>query len=157
MSEQVKRVGRPRKWDSEAERKRAYRLRRAAELADPLALRAAARAARAEAAESAAAAGTARREADRWRARAAAAEKRAQQATQRAARAESAARAAHAQRDEARRLLRRKLQWARDAQHLRDDRDAMLALIAELNQQVADLRSRLAAANRQLQRASAPW
>src|SRR6266851_2138254 len=36
---------RPRKWDSEAERKRAYRARRAAELADPLAQRQAAKAA----------------------------------------------------------------------------------------------------------------
>jgi hypothetical protein len=157
VSEQVKRVGRTRKWDSEAERKRAYRQRRAAELADPLALREAARAARAEAAESAAAADVARREADRWRARAAVADKRAQQATQRATRAESAARSAHAQRDEARRLLGRKLQWARDAKHLRDDPDALLALIAELNQQVADLRTRLGAVTRQLHRASTQW
>ncbi len=157
MSEQVKRVGRPRKWDSEAERKRAYRQRRAAELADPLALREAARAARAEAAESTTAADVARREADRWRARAAAADKRAQQATERATRAESAARSAHAQRDEARRLLGRKLRWAKDAKHLKDDPEALLALIAELNQQVADLRSRLGAVTRQLQRASAQW
>jgi uncharacterized coiled-coil protein SlyX len=33
----------------------------------------------------------------------------------------------------------------------------MLVLIAELNQQVADLRDQLAALTRQLQRANPPW
>gem|GEM_PF-6509526 len=54
-------------------------------------------------------------------------------------------------------MLGRKLQWARDAKHLRDDPDALLALIAELNQQVADLRTRLGAVTRQLHRASTQW
>lgn len=50
MSEQVRRVGRPRQWASEAERNRAYRARRAAELVDPIGQREAAQAARREAA-----------------------------------------------------------------------------------------------------------
>ena len=45
-SDSANKVGRPRKWASEAERQRAYRQRRAVELADPLALRAAFRQAR---------------------------------------------------------------------------------------------------------------
>lgn len=45
-----------------------------------------------------------------------------------------------AERDEARRLLRRKLQWARHAVVLRRDPDALLALVAELYPELEKLR-----------------
>jgi len=115
VSEQVKRVGRPRQWATEAERKRAYRLRRAAELADALEQRRVAHDARGEAAAERAAANMARQQAERWRRTAEAAEKRAVAAEKRAIRESAAAQRFLAERDEARRLLRRKLQWAKDA------------------------------------------
>ena len=46
-----------------------------------------------------------------------------------------------AERDEARRLLRRKLQWAKHAEHLRRDPDALLVLVAELYAELAKLRT----------------
>jgi len=58
--------GRPRKWTSDAERKRAYRARRAAELADPLAQREVAKTAAAETARAKEAADAAVVEAERW-------------------------------------------------------------------------------------------
>ncbi len=51
MAEQVRKAGRPGKWEDEAARKRAYRQRRAAKLSNPLELGEAARVARAEAAQ----------------------------------------------------------------------------------------------------------
>jgi hypothetical protein len=119
--------GRPRQWVSEAERKRAYRQRRAAELADPLALREDARAARAEAAQARAEAAAARREAERWHSRAVVAQRRAHQASERARAASQAAKVARTERDEARQLLRSKLQWAKHPEVLRNDPDALLA------------------------------
>ena len=140
VSEQVERVGRPRQWASEADRKRAYRARRAAELAEPLVQRRAAQDARREVAAQQAVADAALQEAERWRRRAAAAEKRAGVAERRAAREKAAARRLLAERDEARRLLRRKLQWASHAEGLRRDPDALLALVAELYAELAKLR-----------------
>ncbi len=140
VSEQVKRVGRPRKWADEAERKRAYRARRAAELADPLTQRRAARDARREVDSQRAAAEAARQEADRWQRRAVPAENRASVAEQRAVRDKAAAQRSLAERDEARRLLRRKLQWAKHAEDLRRDPDALLALVAELYAELTKLR-----------------
>ena len=154
VSEQVRKGGRPRKWSSEAERKRAYRQRRAAELAGPLELREAARAARSEAAESRSVAETAQREAGRLRAQAAAAGRRANAAERKLAAEKARAQRLVAERDEARRLLRRKLQWARHAEGLRRDPDALLALVAELYQELEKLRkevSRLRVQVRQTQ------
>ncbi len=135
--------GRARKWASEAERKRAYRQRRAVELADPLALRDDARAARAEAAQARAEAAVARREAERWRTRAVVAQRRAHQANERARVASQAAKAARTERDEARRLLTSKLQWAKYPEGLRSDPEALLALVADLYKELAELRRQL--------------
>ena len=138
-----RRPGRPRKWTSEAERKRSYRHRRAAELADPLALREDARAARAEAAQARAETAAARREAERWRTRAVVAQRRAHQASERARAALQATKAARVERDEARQLLRSKLQWAKHPEVLRDDPDALLALVADLYKELGELRRQL--------------
>ncbi len=135
--------GRPRRWPSEAERKRAYRQRRAAELADPLTLREDARAARAEAATARAEAVAARREAERWQTRAVIAQRRAYQATERARAASQAAKAARAERDEARQLLTSKLQWAKHPDVLRHEPDALLALVADLYKELTELRRQL--------------
>lgn len=154
MSEQDRRVGRPRRWSSDAERKRAYRQRRAAELADPLQLREAARAARSAAAETRSVADTAQRELERWRRKAAAAERRTGAAERKFATERARAQRLVAERDEARRLLRRKLQWARHAEGLRRDPDALLALVAELYRELEKLRkevSRLRLQVRQIQ------
>jgi hypothetical protein len=158
MSEQVRRPGRPRKWSSEAERKQAYRQRRAAELADPLQLREAARAARSDAAHSRSVADMAHREAERLPAKATAAERSAGRAEQKLAAERGRAQRLVAERDEARRLLRRKLQWATHAEGLRRDPDALLALVAELYQELEKLRkevSRLRVQVRQTQ--EQPW
>ena len=138
-----RRPGRPRKWANEAERKREYRQRRAAELADPLALREDARAARAEAAHARAEAAAARREAERWKTRAVVAQRRAHQASERANAASEVAKTARAERDEARQLLKSKLQWAKHPEVLRNDPDAVLALVADLYQELAELRRQL--------------
>lgn len=140
MSEQVKRVGRPRQWAAEADRKRAYRARKAAELAEPLMQRQAAQTARREVAEQQAVADRALQEAERWRRRAAAAEKRADTAERRAVRESAAAQRFLAERDEARRLLRRKLQWAKHAKDAGLDAQELLALVAELYAELAELR-----------------
>src|SRR4051812_42306369 len=110
MPEQVKRPpGRPRKWSSEAERKRAYRARRAVELAEPHRLRDDAQQARQAAAATQAEADVARRAQQR-------AEQRAINAERRSARLSGQLRASKAEttrartaRDEARSALRRKL------------------------------------------------
>jgi hypothetical protein len=143
MSEQVRSVGRPRQWASEAERKRAYRARRAAELVDPIGQREAAQEARREAAGQRSAAEDARREAERWRRKAVAAERRAEAAERRAVRESAAAQRFLAERDEARRLLRRKLQWAKHAKDARLDAQELLALVAELYAELARLRKEL--------------
>ena len=152
VSEQVKRVGRPRKWADEAERKRAYRARRAAELADPLTQRRAAQAAHREVDAQRAATEAARQEAARWQRRAVAAEKRASVADRRAVREKAAAQRLLAERDEARRLLRRKLQWAKHAEDLRRDPDALLVLVAELYAELARLRKEASTLRQQSQR-----
>ena len=158
MSEQVRRPGRPRKWEDEAARKRAYRQRRAAELARPLELREAARVARAEATRSGAAAGAARQEAERWQAKAVAAFRRAEAAEQRAAKESERSQQLVGQRDEARRLLRRKLQWAKHAEGLRKDPDALLVLVAELYAELEKLRKEVSTLRQQVQRpATRPW
>jgi hypothetical protein len=154
VSEQLRRAGRQRKWSSEAERKREYRQRRAAELAVPIELREAARAARTEAAESRRTAETAVRDANRWRARAGSAERRAEAVERKLAAEKVRAQRLVAERDEARRLLRRKLQWAKHAEGLRRDPDALLALVAELYAELEKLRkevSRLRVEVRQTQ------
>jgi replicative superfamily II helicase len=145
VSDQVKRVGRPRQWASEADRKRAYRARKATELAEPLVQRQAAQAARREVAGQQAVADEARQEAQRWQRRAAAAEKRAGTAERRAVRESAAAKRFLAERDEARRLLRRKLQWAQHAKDAHFDAHELLALVAELYAELAKLRKELAA------------
>ena len=68
--------GRPRKWPSEAERKRAYRRRRAAELAGHQAVRDQARSLRAEATDARRAAERTKQQAEHWRLRAERAERR---------------------------------------------------------------------------------
>lgn len=155
MSEQGKRVGRPRQWASEAERKRAYRSRKAAELADPLRQRQAAQDARTEAAIERSAATAAHLQAERWRRKAMAAEKRADAAEKRADAAEQRAvreaAAAHrflAERDEARRLLRRKLQWAKHAGAAHLDSQELLAMVAELYAELTRLRKEIATLRR---------
>jgi hypothetical protein len=150
MSEATPTRGRPRKWASEAERKRAYRLRRAAELAEPEAVRAEAQSARAGAARARTAVEAARRKTEYWRQRAAVAEQRAEGARQRARAAEHAAQRARAERDEAKRLLRNKLHWSRDARPLRNDPDQLLALVADLRRELEGLRRQLALARQAL-------
>ena len=153
MPPSERRPGRPRTWESEAERKRAYRQRRAAELAEPLAVRVDAQQARAEAAAARTEAEAARRDAAAWKTRAAAAEARVETASARAATASLAAKKARGERDVARRLLTSKLQWARDPGVLHGDPAAMLALVADLykelsakRRELSDLRRRLAVA-----------
>lgn len=156
VTEQVKPVGRPRQWASEADRKRAYRARRATELADPLGQRRVAQDARREAATQRSAAEAARQEADRWRRKALVSEKRAVAAERRAVRDRAAAQRSVAERDEARRLLRRKLHWANHADHLRTDPDALLALVAELYAELTKLRKEVSVLRQKAQRVD-PW
>lgn len=156
VSAEPKRAGRPRKWEDEAERKRAYRQRRAAELSEPLAAREEARSARGAALAAVAAADIARQEVEKWRARAAAAERRAEAAEQRAIAARAKASRAIAERDEVRRLLRRKLQWAKHAEGLRNDPDALLALVSELYAEQEKLKATIAGLQRQMQRTATP-
>jgi hypothetical protein len=144
VPEQVKRVGRPRQWANEAERKRAYRQRRATELANPLGLREAAQKAHGDAAESRAARDAAVRDAEQWRAKAAAMARRAEAAERRATKEKLRGQRLVAERDEARRLLRRKLQWASHAEGLRRDPDALLVLVAELYADQERLRKKVA-------------
>ncbi|MGH9226513.1 MAG: hypothetical protein ACRD2W_22615 [Acidimicrobiales bacterium] len=158
VSDEVKRVGRPRQWSDEAERKRAYRARRAAELAAPLEQRQVAQDARRAAAAARLEAAAARREADRWRQAASVAEQRSAQAEERAARADTTADGLRAERDEAGRLLRRKLQWAKHAELHRHDPEALLVLVAELYDELSAFRVELSRLRAQVQHpGAAPW
>ncbi len=79
-------------------------------------------------------------EAQRWQRRAQAARRDAATARDQARRARARAQRSTAERDDARRLLRRKLQWAKRASAMpgvRDDPQALLAIIAELHQELA--------------------
>src|SRR5207253_10936272 len=85
----------------------------------------------------------ARREAERWRRRAEAARRNAAKARDQAGRAPGRAQRSTAERDDARRLLRRKMQWAKRVSAMpgvRDDPRALLAIIAELEAELARLR-----------------
>lgn len=132
MSDQERRgPGRPRIWASEAERKRAYRARRVFELAEPARVRAEAQQLRAQLT-------AVRADLKSATARASAAEQRATRAETREARAVARIKSAERRvqrlrmdRDEARRLLKRKLALAVDAHRLRDDPDALIAIVAE--------------------------
>ncbi len=59
-----------------------------------------------------------------------------------------------ADRDEARRLLRHKLQWAKHAEDLRRDPDALLVLVAELYAELARLRKEASTLRQAAQRSS---
>lgn len=123
--------GRPRKWATEAERKRAYRGRKAAELSEPLRVREELRGARLEAAAAQTDAEAARRAAERTGRRVAALERQVATLQDRLHREEVATRKARRQRDEAQRLLGRKIRLAHDAVYLRGDPDTLVAIIAE--------------------------
>jgi hypothetical protein len=86
--------------------------------------------------------------AERWRRKAKAAEKRADVAEQRAVREAAAAQRFLAERDEARRLLRRKLQWAKHAGAAHLDTQELLAMVAELYAELARLRKEIATLRR---------
>ena len=150
MLEDQKPRGRPRKWATEAERKRAYRERRAAELAHPHELREEAKSLRAAASSARAAENRAKEQAASWRLRAERAERRTELARQRTRVAERAAQRARAERDQAQRLLRNKMQWSRDARPLRNDPDSLLALIADLRRELEEQRRHLARAKQLL-------
>lgn len=92
----------------------------------------------------------AKRQAEYWRRRAATAEQRMEGARQKVRAAEDAAQRARRERDEAQRLLKRKLQWSRDARVLRNDPDALLALVAELRIELDQARRELALTRRLL-------
>lgn len=91
-----------------------------------------------------------RAEADarRWQVKAEQAEKRAAQLTLRAAGLDAAAVKARQERDAARRLLTSKMQWSRDARRLVGDPEALLALVADLRQELERCRRELAAVRR---------
>ena len=138
-----RRRGRPRTRADEAERSRAYRERKAAELGEPARLRAAAKAAQAATAQARRQSQALATEAQRWQRRAQAARRDAAKARDQARRARARAQRSTADRDDARRLLRRKLQWARRVSAMpgvRDDPRALLAIISELHQELARLR-----------------
>jgi chromosome segregation ATPase len=151
VPEQRKRpLGRPRIWASEAERKRAYRARRAAELAEPHRVRDEAQAARAEATAAKSQLQTATRALQRAEQGLLAAERRAAKLLERIQATDANLKRARMARDRAEQLLRQKLSTVKDAQHLRDDPDALLAVIAEQRQLLAWYRTRLAAVERTL-------
>jgi len=135
--------GRPRKWIDEAERKRAYRARRAAELAEPTQLRAALQTARAETNKARHIAERARKQADSWRGRAAVANERAEKARRRIGAAEHAAQRARAERDEAERKLRGRLRDSSDVRALLRDPDRLVALVDKLRGELKDVRREL--------------
>jgi hypothetical protein len=136
--------GRPRKWATDAERKRAYRQRRAIDLAAPQAVRDEARSLRADAHNARAAAQRSEQKAEHWRLRVERAERRTEEARRGARAADQAAQRARAERDRAQRLLRDKMKWSRDARPLRNDPDSLLALIADLRRQLEGQRHELA-------------
>src|SRR4051812_47779429 len=117
MPDQQKRgPGRPRKWASDAERKRAYRARKAAELADPYRIREQARSAIGEAAAARSELETARRAVQRAEQRGVAAQRRSDKLAERLRTAETAARRARIARDRAESLLKQKVGVVKDAQ-----------------------------------------
>jgi hypothetical protein len=99
----------------------------------------------------------AKRQAEYWRRRAGASEQRRERDQLRIRTAEQAAQRARAERDEARRLLRSKLRWARDARVLRDDPEALLALVAELRRELDGCRRELVLARQALRQAPVAW
>ena len=132
MSDQARRgPGRPRKWASEAERKRAYRSRRATELADPHRVRAEAREARDALAAARTELETARRAVQRAEQRALNAERRSAKLVEQLRAARGDTRRARMARDEARSLLKRKLGSVKDANLLRHDPDTLVAMVAD--------------------------
>jgi len=132
VSEQARRgPGRPRKWASEAERKRAYRSRRATELADPRRVRAEAREARDALAAARTELETARRVVQRAEQRALNAERRSAKLVEQLRASRGDTRRARMARDEARSLLKRKLGSVKNANLLRHDPDALVAMVAE--------------------------
>src|SRR5690242_559990 len=132
MSNQQKRgPGRPRKWASDAERKRAYRARKAAELAEPHRILEEARSAIEEAAAARSELETARRAVQRAEQRVLAAQRRSDKLAERVRATEAAARRARMTRDRAEILLKQRVGVAKDAQRLRDDPDALIALVAD--------------------------
>ncbi|HEX9547106.1 MAG TPA: hypothetical protein VF942_07195 [Acidimicrobiales bacterium] len=147
--------GRPRKWASEAERKRAYRARRATELAEPHRLRDDARQAREAATAARTEAETARR-AKRAEQRALTAERRLSKLLDQLRTAQAETRRARTARDEARGQLRRKLGTVNDAKLLRDDPDALLATVAKAERLIEWYRRRLKQLERELWRARQP-
>jgi hypothetical protein len=150
---QKRRPGRPRIWADEAERKRAYRRRRADELADPIRLREVAKAATAAQSRAQQEVLAAGRMADRLERRIATLQRELGVARERARRARVRAERSTAERDEARRLLTRKLQHARQAVSalgVRADPNALLAIIAELYPELDRLRQQNKALRRAL-------
>lgn len=135
--------GRPRKWDSEAERKRVYRQRKAEELADPLAVRASAQAARDRAHDAEQDASRVRGQLDRYRMRLAAAEQRAKKARDRATAAEKAAQRARAERDHARRLFEAKWRAVGTGRHMMNDPERLVAALADVRTDYDSLRREL--------------
>ncbi|MFI5041708.1 MAG: hypothetical protein ACHQNA_07650 [Acidimicrobiales bacterium] len=139
----TRRPGRPRRWADDAERKRAYRQRKAADLAEPLRLREARTSAEAEAATARREAAAAKAESERWRRRAETAQRELAVARAQARRSRDRAERSTAERDEARRLLRHKLHLAghaATAPRVRDDPHALLAIIAELHPELDKVR-----------------
>jgi hypothetical protein len=136
--------------NGEADRKRAYRSRKAADLAEPLRLREEASQAVAEAVLARADALQARSEASRWQAKAESNLRRAQRAEEQAETSARNLREAVAKRKRAEKLCRSKLAWARHATPLRNDPDALLAVISDLVQQSQTLRDDRDAARRQV-------
>jgi len=81
--------------------------------------------------------------------------RRAEAAERRVTKEKARAQRLVAERDEARRLLRQKLQWARHAEGLRRDPDALLVLVAELYAELESLRTEVARLRHQAQQPAA--
>jgi hypothetical protein len=151
MPEQAKRPpGRPRKWSSEAERKRAYRQRKATELAEPHRVREDARQARQAATAAQAEAEVARRGQQRAEQRAVNAERRSVKFSEQVRAAKAETTRARTARDEARNALRRKLGTVKNAGALRSDPDALLAMLAEAQRLIDWYRTRVKQLERDL-------
>jgi chromosome segregation ATPase len=124
--------GRPRKWQNDAERQRAYRARLAKQLAEPLQVRAELRAARSTIATMLARAASAERDVLRLEMALHAADRRVAGTEQKLARSRTELTKARAERNRAKRLLKRRLLWSAEFQELRTDPEALLAVIGEL-------------------------
>jgi len=151
-----RRPGRPRKWASDAERKRAYRARRATELAEPHRLRDEAREARAAFANARTEFQTARRAVQRAEQRALTAERRSAKLFDQLRASQAETRRARTARDEARGQLRRKLGSVKDANLLRHDPDALVAMVAEAQRLIEWYGTRVKQLERDLWRARQP-